>query len=112
MYTHEFSLCLKTKSHTIATGIVNDSPRVTVNGEVRSIARAQRKSAKNEIAQLKITTKKTYGLLGSSNVSTPIISSKMSGGHKNSRLNTPTNPKNSLMSILLSFFIFSFSRIE
>ncbi|KAG7868803.1 hypothetical protein KL918_001446 [Ogataea parapolymorpha] len=85
----------------MANGIVSDKPSVTVNGDVRSMARAQRKSARNEMAQLNMTTKYTYEVGGSSNFSYPILSSKTNGGHKNSRLKIPTKPKKSLMSILL-----------
>ncbi|KAG7885732.1 hypothetical protein KL938_000764 [Ogataea parapolymorpha] len=85
----------------MANGIVSDKPSVTVNGDVRSMARAQRKSARNEMAQLNMTTKYTYEVGGSSNFSYPILSSKTNGGHKNRRLKIPTKPKKSLMSILL-----------
>ncbi|KAG7818924.1 hypothetical protein KL928_002792 [Ogataea angusta] len=81
----------------MAKGIVSDSPSVTVNGDVRSMARAQRKSARNEMAQLNMTTKYTYEVGGSSNFSYPILSSKTNGGHRNSRLKIPTKPKKSLM---------------
>ncbi len=54
MYTGEFHFKLKMKSQTIATGIVIERPTVTVRGDVKSIARAQRKSAKKEAIQLNI----------------------------------------------------------
>lgn len=47
-------------SHIRAKGMVKHNPTVTVNGEVRSIALAQRKSAKNEMAQLKSKTYHTF----------------------------------------------------
>ena len=53
----------------MASGMVRHKPTVTVKGDVKSMARAQRKSAKKEIMQLKRMTNHTSPEGGSSKVS-------------------------------------------
>lgn len=111
-YRAVIGFSLKTKSPTMASGMVALSPTVTINGDVRSMALAQQKSEMNVMTQLTRMMDSTLGVDGSSNVSLPVKCSTMSTGHRNTRVNNPTNPKKIFMLILDSSCTFSFNRVE
>lgn len=99
-YNAVIGFSLKTKSPTIANGIVVLKPTVTMRGDVRSIAFAQQKSEIKVMRQLVKIIDKTLGEEGHSKVSLPVKCNNIRAGHRNTKVNKPTKPKKIFMLIL------------